>query len=78
MQNRPVSTVERMARVVGFIAAVVIFQIYLRQLFDSPPAGSVNYLRLLCAGLMGGAGVLVGGYIGKAIAKSSRPNNRLP
>lgn len=72
MQTKPVSTAERLGRIIGFIAAILIFQFFVRQLFESPPGGGINFLRLLCAGLMGGGGVLVGGLIGRSIAGLKR------
>lgn len=70
MQTESPSSTERIGRIVGAIAAIIIFEFILApRLFRSPSEG-FNVFQFLCAGLAGGAGVMVGGFLGRAFARS--------
>jgi len=70
MQSETSSSGERIGRIVGVIAAIIIFEFILApRMFRSAREG-FNVFQFLCAGLAGGAGAMVGGFFGRAFARS--------
>jgi hypothetical protein len=70
MQTESLSTAVRVGRAVGVVVAIAIWETFARHLFSPPPGGGFNVLQFLCAGLMGGAGAVVGGFIGNAVSSN--------
>jgi hypothetical protein len=69
MQGETSPSGERVGRIVGVIAAIIIFEFVLAPRLFSSPGQGFNVFQFLCAGLAGGAGAMIGGFFGRAFAK---------
>jgi hypothetical protein len=63
---------ETTGAVLGLVAGVAIFQLFLAQIFQQPSNGEINLVRLISAGLCGGIGAAVGYFFGSLLARAGR------
>lgn len=69
MADKQESNSERVCRLIGVIAAVVIFETWGRHWFEVPPEQGFSVARVAFAGVFAVAGGLIGYIVGKAIGK---------